>query len=176
MSIEARGTPKPGAVSDVVIPLMIPGAEIDVWQADEDGLYDMQKPELGETTDLRARFRADAQGKFHFRTIVPKFYSIPVDGPVGDLVRAAKRGTIRPAHVHFLINAPGYERLITHVFVKGDPHLHDDAVFAVKPSLVGEFVTNPAGAEAPDGTIMSEPWSHLTYEFGIKRAVGKKAA
>jgi hydroxyquinol 1,2-dioxygenase len=154
----------------------VAGAQIDVWQADEEGLYDIQKPGFGaDHTELRARFNADEKGRFHFRSIVPKFYSIPVDGPVGDLVRATKRGVFRPAHLHFMISAPGFETLITHIFVKGDPHLKDDAVFAVKPSLVSEYVAKPAGVAAPDGRKMSEPWHHLAYDFGLKPAAAKAA-
>jgi hydroxyquinol 1,2-dioxygenase len=152
------------------------GAQIDVWQADEEGLYDLQKPSFNvDHTELRARFFTDRDGRFHFRSIVPKFYSIPVDGPVGELVRATKRGVFRPAHLHFMISAPGFETLITHIFVKGDPHLHDDAVFAVKPSLVGDYIAKPAGVEAPDGRKMSEPWFLLKYDFGLKPAVAKAA-
>ncbi len=155
----------------------ISGAKVDVWQADEEGLYDIQKPELAEgTTELRARLTTDEKGRFWYHSIVPKFYSIPVDGPVGELIRATNRGTIRPAHVHFLITAPGYETLITHVFVKGDPYIDDDAVFAVKPSLIGEFVVEPAGKPMPDGTPTSAPWHHLSYEFGIKPVAVRAAA
>lgn len=155
----------------------IAGAKVDVWQADEEGLYDVQKPQLSEgQTELRARLTTDEKGRFWFHSIVPRFYSIPVDGPVGELIRATQRGTIRPAHVHFLITAPGYETLITHVFVKGDPHLHDDAVFAVKHSLVGEFVDEPAGKAMPDGTPTDKPWRRLSYEFGIKPIAQKVAA
>jgi hydroxyquinol 1,2-dioxygenase len=154
----------------------VAGAKVDVWQADEEGLYDIQKPELeAGLTELRARLTTDANGRFWFRSIVPKFYSIPVDGPVGDLVRATERGTIRPAHVHFLITAPGFEKLITHVFVEGDPHIHDDAVFAVKPSLVGQFVSEPTGKPMPDGTPTHAPWRYLSYEFGVKPAAAKAA-
>jgi hydroxyquinol 1,2-dioxygenase len=156
--------------------LPIAGAKVDVWQADEAGLYDVQKPELeAGQTELRARLTTDEKGRFWFRSIVPKFYSIPVDGPVGELVHATKRGTIRPAHVHFLISAPGYETLITHVFVKGDPYIHDDAVFAAKPSLVGEFAPQPASKPMPDGAMANSPWFRLDYEFRIKPAVAKAA-
>ena len=152
----------------------VAGAQIEVWQADEEGLYDLQKPNFGaDHTELRARFFADQDGRFRFRSIVPKFYSIPVDGPVGDLTRATKRGTFRPAHLHFMISAPGFEKLITHIFVRGDPHLNNDAVFAVKPSLVGDYVEKPAGVAAPDGGEMSEPWFHLAYDFGLKPATAK---
>lgn len=154
----------------------VAGAKVDIWQADEEGLYDVQKPELAEgQTELRARLTTDENGRFWFRSIMPKFYSIPVDGPVGDLVRATERGTIRPAHVHFLINAPGHERLITHVFVAGDPHIDDDAVFAVKHSLVHEFVPQPAGKAMPDGTPTDAPWFLLSYAFAIKPELAKAA-
>ena len=155
----------------------IAGAKVDVWQADEEGLYDIQKPELDEgQTQLRAYLTTDANGRFWFRTIVPKFYSIPVDGPVGELIHATKRGTIRPAHLHFLITAPGYDRLITHVFVGGDPYIDDDAVFAVKPSLIADFKAQPAGKSMPDGAPTSEPWKLLSYEFGLKPSTAAKAA
>jgi hydroxyquinol 1,2-dioxygenase len=154
----------------------IPGAIIDIWQADEDGFYDMQKPGLGaDETELRARFRTDSEGRYYFKSIVPKFYSIPVDGPVGELVRAADKGPIRPAHLHFLVKAPGYDTLVTHLFVKGDPHIGSDAVYAVKPSLIVDFVERPAGTPMPDGAKMATPWRHLNFDFGLKSAHAKAA-
>ena len=105
---------------------------------------------------------------------MPKFYSIPVDGPVGELVRAAEKGPIRPAHVHFLVKAPGYETLVTHLFVKGDPHINSDAVYAVKPSLIVDFVEKPAGTPMPDGgktaTALAPSQLRLRVEAGASES------
>ncbi len=155
----------------------IAGAIVDVWQADEDGFYDMQKPGLpaGEM-ELRARFLTDSEGRYHFKSIVPKFYSIPVDGPIGELVRAVEKGPIRPAHLHFLVKAPGYDTLVTHLFVKGDPHIGSDAVYAVKPSLIVDFAEKPAGTPMPDGAKTTTPWRHLNFDFGLKPAQARAKA
>ncbi len=117
----------------------LPGATVDVWHADEDGFYDVQH--LAQTGGLagRARFRADAEGRFSFRTIMPNWYPIPADGPVGDMLAATGRHPNRPAHVHFMIGAPGHETLITHIFAADSPWLESDAVFGVKTSLVADF-------------------------------------
>jgi hydroxyquinol 1,2-dioxygenase len=122
----------------------VPGATIEVWQADADGHYDVQLDGLNRH-QARGVLVSDAQGGFHFRTIAPEAYPIPVDGPVGDLLRATARHPWRPAHLHFMIKAPGYETLITHVFRNGDRYLDSDAVFGVRQSLVGEWVRQPDG-------------------------------
>ena len=120
----------------------IAGALIDVWEAGGDGFYDVQKP---EGTNLRARFRADAQGRFHFRCVKPSSYPVPHDGPVGKMLVATGRHPMRPGHLHFMFQAPGYEKLVTHLFVKGDKYLDTDAVFGVKESLIVNFRKNAAG-------------------------------
>src|SRR5690349_21809802 len=113
------------------------GAEIDVWHADDDGFYDSQKADYAiHGPSLRARFVTDADGRFSFRTILPCSYPIPTDGPVGDLITATQRHPMRPAHVHFLVKAEGYEPLITHVFLDGDQFLRSDVVFGVKDELI----------------------------------------
>jgi hydroxyquinol 1,2-dioxygenase len=145
------------------------GATVDVWQSDDDGFYDVQAPDPTKLS-LRGRFKTDAEGRYRFWSIVPAFYPIPNDGPVGEMLVATNRHPFRPAHVHFMIAAPGCETLVTHVFVPGDRYLDSDAVFGVKNSLVGDFVEKPAGTKAPDGRAMSVPWRHLTYNFGLKRA------
>jgi len=122
----------------------VPGALIEVWQADESGLYDVQYEDL-EAPRGRGHLRSDADGRFWFWTIKPVAYPIPVDGPVGELLHAGGRGPMRPAHVHFKIDADGYQPLITHVFAEGDPHLDDDAVFGVRSNLIGRFERDPAG-------------------------------
>lgn len=118
----------------------LPGATLDVWQCSSDGFYDVQQPGDQPAGNGRGLFKADDQGCFWFRTVVPSHYPIPTDGPVGRLLRAAGRHPYRPAHVHFIAGAPGYERVTTHAFVAGSPYLDSDAVFAVKDSLVVEFV------------------------------------
>jgi hydroxyquinol 1,2-dioxygenase len=142
------------------------GATVDVWQSDDDGFYDVQRPELNDAA-LRGRFKTDGAAKAWFRTILPAAYPIPYDGPVGDMLRATNRHPWRPAHVHFMIAAPGYETLVTHVFVAGDQYLDSDAVFGVKNSLISEFPEHPPG-KMPDGVESTTPWRELTYNFGLK--------
>jgi hydroxyquinol 1,2-dioxygenase len=113
-------------------------ALVDVWQADAEGHYDVQLPEL-DGHQGRGQFRTGPNGELHFRTVLAQAYPIPVDGPVGRLLDASKRHPWRPAHLHFMIQAPGYETLITHVFKDGDPYLDSDAVFGVRQSLVAEW-------------------------------------
>ena len=146
----------------------VAGALVEVWQADADGFYDVQRSELADPA-LRARFRANEEGRFHFWTILPAKYPIPDDGPVGDLLKATARHPWRPAHVHFMIAADGFETLVTHVFVAGGEYLDSDAVFGVKDSLIREF-TNEAPGRAPDGTEVSSAWRKLSYDFGLKPA------
>jgi catechol 1,2-dioxygenase len=124
------------------------GAQVDVWQANEDGFYDVQQPGVQPERNLRGLFTADGEGRFWFRSIVPRYYPIPDDGPVGHLLAATGRHPYRPAHVHFLVTAPGHRPLTTHLFVAGSPYIDSDAVFGVKESLVREFalVDDPARA------------------------------
>ena len=144
-------------------------AIVDVWHSDHDGFYDVQKgPGELDGSAMRARFRTDAEGRFHFWTIKPAHYPIPSDGTVGDMLKAQGRHPWRPAHVHFMIEAPGFRKLVTHVFVAGDPYLDSDAVFGVKDSLIREFVHHPAG-QAPDGRQIDRPYYHLHYDFGLNR-------
>jgi hydroxyquinol 1,2-dioxygenase len=127
----------------------VPGAEIHVWQADAEGKYDVQRDELDEP-QARGVLHADAQGRYHFRSILAEAYPIPDDGPVGEMLRATKRHPWRPAHLHFMIQAPGHETLITHVFRNGDAYLDSDAVFGVRQSLIADWV------EQPDGSFLVE--------------------
>ncbi|AWV14895.1 hydroxyquinol 1,2-dioxygenase [Methylobacterium sp. XJLW] len=143
------------------------GATVDVWHADEDGHYDIQQLDALGGLAGRAQFKTDAEGRFHFWSITPTPYPIPEDGPVGEMLKATARHPNRPAHVHFMIAAPGQETLITHVFADGSPWLDSDAVFGVKNSLVVPFVPCPAG-EAPDGRRMGRTYNRLAYDFGLK--------
>ena len=142
-------------------------AMLDIWSGDGEGNYDMQLP--GQTgMKARGRIRTDAQGRYWFRSIRPTFYPVPTDGPVGELLRAGGRHAMRPAHIHTLLRAPGYEDLITHVFAAGDEYLASDAVFGVKPSLVSRLVTHESPTY-PDGTPAPARWHQLSYRFALKQ-------
>jgi hydroxyquinol 1,2-dioxygenase len=117
----------------------LPGAALDVWQADDHGAYDVQEPDKQPAGNGRGLFTAEAGGQFWFRTIVPSYYPIPTDGPVGELLDATRRHPYRPAHIHFIVSADGYQSLTTHIFVDGTPYIDSDAVFAVKKSLITDF-------------------------------------
>jgi catechol 1,2-dioxygenase len=118
----------------------VAGASVDVWQANADGGYDVQRPGVLPEHNLRGLFTADEDGRYWFRSIVPCFYPIPVDGPVGELLGSTGRHPYRPAHLHFLVSAPGYRTVTTHAFIADSPYLDSDAVFGVKESLVREVV------------------------------------
>ncbi len=139
-------------------------AEVDVWQADDEGLYDVQRPELGAQRRARAVMRTDAEGRLRFRTVTPTAYPIPTDGPVGQMLVASGRHPWRPAHIHFLIRAPGFHTLTTHIFRDGDPYLDSDVVFGVRSSLIGRFERHAPG-RAPDGSTMALPFHTLDQEF-----------
>jgi len=143
-------------------------ALVDIWQSDEDGFYDIQYPDRTEP-GLRARLRTDANGRFYFWSVMPTSYPIPYDGPVGDMLKATNRHPYRPAHLHFLLAAEGYETLITHLFVEGDRYLDSDAVFGVKKSLIRSYTQGAPGV-APDGRNMDSPWHRLSNEFRLKQA------
>ena len=123
----------------------IADAVVDVWQASPVGLYenqDAQQPDM----NLRGRFRSDAQGRFHFKSVRPAGYPVPVDGPCGDLLRAQIRDPYRPAHLHYMVSKPGYQVLVTQVFADDDHRLHTDVTFSVVESLVGSFAKNTDAA------------------------------
>src|SRR5262245_46339239 len=147
----------------------IPGAILDIWQAKADGIYDLQTD--GEF-ELRGRVRANDRGEYAFKSYKPKFYSIPMDGPVGGFVSQTSNNHMRPAHMHAIVSAPGYQQVITHVFVDGDPYLDGDAVFAVKNSLIGKY-RKMGDAEAkkaglPAGSLKVEFDFKLSPESGVK--------
>ena len=115
------------------------GVRIDVWQANDEGFYDVQQKGIQPDFNLRGVFTTGADGRYWFRAVRPKHYSIPADGPVGELLRELGRHPFRPAHLHFIVSKEGFETLTTHVFDPEDKYLHSDAVFGVKESLVGQF-------------------------------------
>jgi hydroxyquinol 1,2-dioxygenase len=142
----------------------IPSAALDIWQAKADGIYDVQDPNA--EFELRGRIKANARGEYAFASYKPKFYSIPIDGPVGGLMDKMKRHPMRPAHMHAIVSAPGYQQVITHVFVEGDPYLDSDAVFAVKDSLVAKYKKVADAAEAKK-LGMPSPFLKLNWDFHL---------
>jgi hydroxyquinol 1,2-dioxygenase len=143
----------------------IADARIDVWEADDDGLYDVQRP--GAEAAGRGWLRSGPDGEYRFWSVRPSPYPIPHDGPVGDLLAATGRSPMRPAHLHFMVQAPGHGTLVTHIFVAGGPHLDSDAVFGVKDSLVVEFPEHPPGP-APDGTVLDRPWASAHFDIVLE--------
>lgn len=146
----------------------VAGARIDVWQANDEGFYDVQQKGLQPDFNLRGVFRTGEDGRYWFRGVKPRFYPIPDDGPVGRLLGALGRHPFRPAHLHYMIEAPGFERLVTHVFDPDDPYIASDAVFGVKESLLAEFrpVADP-GLMAEAG--FDAPFLDLEFDFVLAR-------
>jgi hydroxyquinol 1,2-dioxygenase len=144
----------------------VPGAELDVWQANDQGFYDVQQPGVQPRGNGRGLFTADENGAFWFRTVVPSYYPIPTDGPVGELLIATRRHPFRPAHIHFIITAEGYRPLTTHIFVANSEYIESDAVFAVKKSLIGEFALTNDQAQAARYTV-SNPFWKINFDFII---------
>lgn len=144
----------------------IPNAKIDVWQANALGFYDVQQPGIQSIGNGRALLRSDPTGLFHFRSVVPMYYPIPTDGPVGELLRATHRHPYRPAHIHFLVTAPGYRELTTHIFIEGSDYIASDAVFAVKASLVKNFAENYDPEDAAGYGVQS-PFRHGHFDIAL---------
>ncbi len=145
------------------------GAVVDTWHTDGDGFYDVQGPAGLNGLAGRARFRADEDGKFWFRSVVPASYPIPDDGPVGDMLKGQGRHPFRPAHVHFMVGTPGCRTLVTHVFLAGDPYLDSDVVFGVKDALVRSLEHQDAGQTAR-GNPVGQPMSALRFDFVLADA------
>lgn len=141
----------------------IADARMDVWQSDDEGSYDVQRPHLDHAQG-RGQLASQHDGRYHFKSIVAVPYPIPHDGPVGQMLDKLGRHPWRPAHLHFMIQAPGYETLITHVFRSGGTYLESDAVFGVRSSLIADWKRHGPGM-APDGTRMEVPFYTLDYDF-----------
>ena len=139
-------------------------AEVDVWNTSAEGLYENQDPSQADM-NLRGRFRTDENGRVRFRTVKPAAYPVPVNGPVGDLLKVQGRANMRPAHMHFLIRKPGYKTHISQVYVNDDPYLETDAQFGVTWALIGNYVCHE-NEPAPDPDV-SGPWYSLDFTFTI---------
>jgi hydroxyquinol 1,2-dioxygenase len=153
----------------------IGGVEVDVWQCNEQGFYDVQQPDVQPAGNGRGIFTTDADGNFRFRTIVPSHYPIPDDGPVGKLLGLTGRHPYRPAHVHFMVTAPGFRALTTHIFVADSPYIDSDTVFAVRGSLIVPFtVTDDPALAAASG--LAAPFHHATIDIVLAADEEESAA
>lgn len=142
----------------------LPGARIEVWEADDDGFYDVQYSD--DRTAARAHLFTDESGWYGFWALTPTPYPIPHDGPVGRMLEATGRSPLRAAHLHFMVSSPGLRTLVTHIFVEGDDLLDHDAVFGVKDSLIKRFERQPPTAEVPGGRDLGgRPWTRTTFDI-----------
>lgn len=172
-SIVRSPTPGPALFVDAVVKDQggkpIAGAEVDVWHSSPEGLYEQQDPKQADM-NLRGKFTTDQDGRFSFRSIKPAGYPIPVDGPVGDLIKAAGRHNYRPAHLHFLIFKDGFKTLISQIYVNDDPVLETDVQFGVTRALIGDYVRHEDKAPAADVT---GEWYALDQTFVMEPGVAK---
>lgn len=171
MSFGAKGQPAwvEGTVTDTD-GNPVAGARVEVWECDEDGLYDVQYTD--DRTACRAHLFTDEQGRYAFWGLTPVPYPIPHDGPVGKMLQSVGRSPVRAAHLHFMVTAPELRTLVTHIFVEGDPQLEiGDSVFGAKESLVKEFVQQPAGTPTPDGRELGDQsWSKARFDVVLAPA------
>ncbi len=168
--LDAKGPP--ALVAGRVLDLdgrPIAGALLDVWQAQTSGLYDSQDAALDQL-HMRGKFRTDADGRFLVRTVRPVNYPIPSDGPVGAMLRATGRHPWRPAHIHFVVSAAGYEPVTTHIFDRTDEYLGSDAVFAVKDSLICEFARHETADPEARRLGIDPPYYAARFDFRLKPA------
>ena len=139
-------------------------AKIDVWQANDEGFYDVQQKGIQPDFNLRGVFRTGPDGSYHFKGVKPKYYPIPADGPVGKMLESLGRHPYRPAHLHYILEADGFEPLITHIFDPDDPYIHSDAVFGVKESLLARFEwVEDVARIAENG--MDGPYYEVVHDF-----------
>ena len=162
----------PALVSGRVLDLAgkpVAGAELDVWQAQTNGLYDSQDTNP-DNLHMRGKFRTDGEGCYLLRTVIPVNYPIPSDGPVGAMLKATGRHPWRPAHIHFVVTADGYDAVTTHIFDRRDPYLESDAVFAVKESLICDFVEHKAPTPEAAKLGIGGPVYTAEFDFVLKPA------
>jgi catechol 1,2-dioxygenase len=142
----------------------VAGAEVDIWHSSPEGLYENQDPTQAEM-NLRGRFVTDETGRFHFRSVKPAGYPIPIDGPVGELVRATRRHNYRPAHLHFMIYKPGFKTMISQIYVPDDEYIDSDVQFGVTRALLGDFVRH----DEPSAELgLAAPWYSLDQDFVLE--------
>lgn len=146
----------------------ISGATLDVWQTSDDGFYDVQQPEVQPQWNLRGIFTSDAEGRYWFRSVKPRYYPIPDDGPVGKLLQKLGRHPNRAAHLHFIVKAPGYDTLTTHIFTPDCTYLREDAVFGVKRSLIADF-TIEESSEMQRRFGFDGPFWRTEWDFVLAR-------
>ncbi len=151
----------------------VSGAELDLWQTDGEGLYEDQRDTQGPY--MRGLYRSQPDGSYAIRTVAPIAYTIPMDGTVGALMNRTNISHMRPAHIHFAINAPGHHGLVTHLFQRGDEFIETDVVYGVKEPLIVEFVKKPPG-KAPTGEMMATPFYEVRYDFVLARKAAALAA
>lgn len=169
-NIDLMGTGKPCVVTGRVVsedgtPLQ--GALIDVWQANEEGFYDVQQPGVQPLGNGRGLFTTDGQGSFWFRTVVPSYYPIPTDGPVGRMLTHTNRHPNRPAHIHFIASAEDHHPVTTHIFVADSPYIESDAVFAVKKNLIQDFVDTDDPERARELGV-ANPFTHAHFDIVLQ--------
>ena len=147
----------------------IASALLDVWQANDEGFYDVQQKGVQPDMNLRGVFTTDAEGRYWFRSAKPRYYPIPDDGPVGRLLKALGRHPYRPAHLHFIVRAEGFQPIVTHIFTPDCPYLHSDAVFGVKQSLVADFkIVDDERRAAELG--FPNPFAAVAWDFALAPA------
>lgn len=147
----------------------VEGVTIDVWQANDEGFYDVQQKGIQPDFNLRGKFKTGADGRYWFKAVKPKFYPIPTDGPVGQLLEHLGRHGFRPAHFHYIILKDGYDPLTTHIFDPDDPYIHSDVVFGVKESLMAKFdPVNDPDRQAEHG--FSGLYYDVEHDFVLAKA------
>jgi catechol 1,2-dioxygenase len=144
----------------------IAGAEVDIWHSSTEGFYENQDP-LQADMNLRGKFTTDQDGHISFRSVKPAGYPIPVDGPVGELLRAQGRHNMRPAHLHFLVHKDGFKTLISQLYSPDDEHIDSDVQFGVTRHLLGDYVRHETGP-APAADVTG-PWYSLEHKFVMER-------
>jgi len=173
-SLVRSPTPGPGLVVHATVQdgagRPVAGAEVDVWHSSPEGLYENQDPSQAEM-NLRGRFITDGAGCFHFTSVKPAGYPIPIDGPVGDLVRATRRHHYRPAHLHFMIYQPGFKTMVSQVYAPDDPNIESDVQFGVTRALLGDYVRHD---EASAEWGFAAPWYSLDQRFSMEAGEARR--
>ena len=140
----------------------IAGAEVDIWQSSPEGFYENQDPVQADM-NLRGKFTTDADGRISFRSVKPAGYPIPIDGPVGELLRAQGRHNMRPAHLHFLVHKPGFKTLISQLYAPDDKNIETDVQFGVTRHLIGDYIRHDESC--PRAADVKAPWYSLEHTF-----------